>query len=254
MKNKEELDKETGIKKFDICLMNPPFSITLHLKFLENCIKYCDNVVNISPGGFIFDIGIYNTLKNKTKNILPHLYEYEMLDNRTSSDLFSAGIMSYLHIGIYKHDYTDGKADIDKEQNKIYEKIRYTFKRNLRNNFIRKDKLSKYGLRIYLYHYDATQEAYKNIICFEGKAVNGIDFKSKQEQQNFIDSLKTWPYIFMNKLGDVNPAHLPWLEDYRRKYTDDDMYKIFKITDEEKYFIKKFLENDRRSFGKEDRS
>ena len=49
----------------------------------------------------------------------------------------------------------------------------------------------------------------------------------------------------MNKLGDVNPAHLPWLEDYRRKYTDDDMYKIFKITDEEKYFIKKFLENDR---------
>ena len=153
--------------------------------------------------------------------------------------------MSNLHIGIYKHDYIDGKADIDEEQNKIYEKIRYTFKRNLRNNFIRKDKLSKYGLIIYLWHYDATQEAYKNIICFEGKAVNGIDFKSKQEQQNFIDSLKTWPYIFMNKLGDVNPAHLPWLEDYTRKYTDDDMYKMFKITDEEKYFIKKFLENDR---------
>ena len=49
----------------------------------------------------------------------------------------------------------------------------------------------------------------------------------------------------MNKLEDVNPAHLPWLEDYKIKYTDDDMYKIFKITDEEKYFIKKFLENDR---------
>ena len=244
MKNKEELEKKTGVKKFDICLMNPPYAGTLHLKFLENCIKYCDTVVNISPGGFIFDIGIYNNLKNKTKSILPHLYEYEMLDNRTSSYLFSAGIMSNLHIGIYKHDYTYGKADIDEEQNKIYEKIRYTFKRNLRNNFIRKDKLSKYGLRIYRYHYDATQKAYKNIICFEGKAVDGIDFKSKQEQQNFIDSLKTWPYIFMNKLGDVNPAHLPWLEDYNIKYTDDDMYKIFKITDEEKDFIKTFLKND----------
>lgn len=251
MKNKEELEKKTSVKHFSVCVMNPPYSDTLHLKFLENCIKYCDTVVNISPGGFIFDIGRYNNLKNKTKNILPHLYEYERLDNRTSNVLFSAFIMGDLHIGIYKHDYTDGKADIDEEQNKIYEKIRYTFKRNLRNNFIRKDKLSKYGLRIYLYHYDATQEAYKNIICFEGKAVNGIDFKSKQEQQNFIDSLKTWPYIFANKLGDVNPAHLPWLEDYSRKYTDDDMYKIFKITDEEKYFIKKFLENDRRSFERE---
>ena len=246
MNNKEELEKKTGVKKFDICLMNPPYADTLHLKFLENCIKYCDTVVNISPGGFIFDIGRYNNLKNKTNNILPHLYEYERLDNRTSNDLFSTGngIMSNLHIGIYKHDYTDGKADIDEEQNKIYEKIRYTFKRNLRNNFIRKDKLSKYGLRIYLLHHDLTQEAYKNIICFEGKAVNGIDFKSKQEQQNFIDSLKTWPYIFMNKLEDVNPAHLPWLEDYSIKYTDNDMYKIFKITDEEKDFIKKFLEND----------
>ena len=247
MENKEELEKNKLVKRFSCCVMNPPYANTLHLKFLENCIKYCDTVVNISPGGFIFDIGRYNNLKNKTNNILPHLYEYERLDHRTSNDLFSTGngIMSNLHIGIYKHDYTDGKADIDEEQNKIYEKIRYTFKRNLRNNFIRKDKLSKYGLRIYLYHYDATQEAYKNIICFEGKAVNGIDFKSKQEQQNFIDSLKTWPYIFMNKLEDVNPAHLPWLEDYNIKYTDDVMYKIFKITDEEKDFIKKFLENDR---------
>ena len=246
MKNKEEL-KKTGVKRFDICLMNPPYSGTLHLKFIENCIKYCDTVINISPGGFIFDIGRYNNLKNKTKNILSHLYEYERLDHRTSNDLFSTGngIMSNLHIGIYKHNYTDGKADIDEEQNKIYEKIRYTFKRNLRNNFIRKDNLSEYGLRIFIYHYVPNQEAYKNIICFEGKAVNGIDFKSKNEQQNFIDSLKTWPYEFMNKLEDVNPAHLPWLEDYSRKYTNDYMYKIFKITDEEKDFIKKFLKNDR---------
>lgn len=230
--------------KWNYAIMNPPYSIILHLKFLENCIKYCDTVVNISPGGFIFDIGRYNNLKNKTNNILPHLYEYERLDHRTSSDLFSAGIMSDLHIGIYKHDYTNGKEDIDEKQNKIYQKIRYTFKRNLRNNFIRKDNLSEYGLRIFRCHYVPNQEAYKNIICFEGKAVDGIDFKSKNEQQNFIDSLKTWPYEFMNKLEDVNPAHLPWLEDYSRKYTNDDMYKIFKIKDEEKDFIKKFLEND----------
>ena len=49
----------------------------------------------------------------------------------------------------------------------------------------------------------------------------------------------------MNKIGDINPAHLPWLEDYNRKYTDDDMYRIFNITYEEYYFIIIFLENDR---------
>ena len=143
----EEIDNYTGvkcissidgIKRFSCCVMNPPYASTLHLKFLENCIKYCDTVVNISPGGFIFDIGRYNNLKNKTKNILQHLYEYERLDHRTSNDLFSTGngIMSNLHIGIYKHDYTDGKPDMDEEQNKIYD---YRKEKFFINNYISND-------------------------------------------------------------------------------------------------------------------
>ena len=54
MKNKEELEKKTGvkcissidgIKKFDICLMNPPYDKTLHLKFLEKVIEFTDKVI-----------------------------------------------------------------------------------------------------------------------------------------------------------------------------------------------------------------
>ena len=45
----------------------------------------------------------------------------------------------------------------------------------------------------------------------------------------------------MNKLEDVNPAHLPWLEDYSIKYTDNYMYKIFNINDKEKEYIENFI-------------
>lgn len=77
-----------------------------------------------------------------------------------------------------------------KNKTKFMKKIRYTFKRNLRNNFIRKDNLSEYGLRIFRYHYVPNQEVYKNIICFEGKAVDGIDFKSKKRTTKFYRFIK----------------------------------------------------------------
>ena len=42
-----------GIKKFDICLMNPPYSRNLHLKFLKKAIEVSDNVVSIQPANWI---------------------------------------------------------------------------------------------------------------------------------------------------------------------------------------------------------
>ena len=45
----EQLMKNTGVKKFDICLMNPPYDRGLHLKFLEKVIDICDDVVTVQP-------------------------------------------------------------------------------------------------------------------------------------------------------------------------------------------------------------
>ena len=36
-------------KKFDCCIMNPPYDKNLHLKILEKVIPVADKVVNISP-------------------------------------------------------------------------------------------------------------------------------------------------------------------------------------------------------------
>ena len=41
--------------KFDICLMNPPYYRSTHLKFLEKVIKISDNVISIQPTRWLQD-------------------------------------------------------------------------------------------------------------------------------------------------------------------------------------------------------
>ena len=49
MKNKEELEKKTGVKRFDICLMNPPYSQRhnnnpIHFQFVEKVLGIASNI------------------------------------------------------------------------------------------------------------------------------------------------------------------------------------------------------------------
>ena len=90
-------------------------------------------------------------------------------------------------------------------------------------------------------HYDKNTPYYDNIICTQGKAVEGIDFKTENEKNNFIKSIHTWVYEFMFKLEDTNPAHLPYLDDYTHEWTDEKLYELFNITEKEKNIISKFI-------------
>lgn len=45
----EEIKKVNGGRKFDVCLSNPPYSGSLHLKFLEKMIGLAEKVVSIQP-------------------------------------------------------------------------------------------------------------------------------------------------------------------------------------------------------------
>ena len=50
MKNKEELEKKTGVKRFDICLMNPPYigknpGDSIYIDFINNCFEISDKLV-----------------------------------------------------------------------------------------------------------------------------------------------------------------------------------------------------------------
>lgn len=50
----EEME-DTGKKRFDFAIMNPPYDRNLHLKFLEKVIKVADKTVNISPVRWLQD-------------------------------------------------------------------------------------------------------------------------------------------------------------------------------------------------------
>ena len=95
--------------KFDIILSNPPYVRDLHIDFIRKCINVCDTLINISPGGFINNIGMYTT-KEKSHDIIKHLKDAEFFSVEDSNKYFKLGkngIKSELHIGVYKHDYTD---------------------------------------------------------------------------------------------------------------------------------------------------
>ena len=56
--------------KFDVIIMNPPYSKNLHLDILENVIPCADKVINISPIFWLID----KFVKFKTK-VAYHRYE-----------------------------------------------------------------------------------------------------------------------------------------------------------------------------------
>lgn len=84
MKNKEELEKKTGVKHFDICLMNPPYHRgVLELKFLEKVIQITDKVVSIQPVRWLQDpIAKYNKNSNQIKyenSVSKHIEDLEIV-------------------------------------------------------------------------------------------------------------------------------------------------------------------------------
>ena len=66
------MSKENKGKKFDICLMNPPYDRSLHLDFLEKSIELCDKTVIVEPGQWLVQLkenGIYTKENSKSKKI-----------------------------------------------------------------------------------------------------------------------------------------------------------------------------------------
>ena len=115
MDNKEILEKNGG-KKFSICLMNPPYDRSLHLKFLEKVIEISDKVISIQPITWIQDIYSSenkNSNFNKIKNIGISNIEYQ----GKLTDIFKLTSHTTYDIGIITVD-KNNKIDMNDELNK----------------------------------------------------------------------------------------------------------------------------------------
>lgn len=78
--------------KFDVCVMNPPYNRSLHLKFLERAINISDSVVSIQPIRWLQDPGAKFTKSSaycKYENtISKHLENVEMIKAEDAKKYF----------------------------------------------------------------------------------------------------------------------------------------------------------------------
>lgn len=107
-----EILKKNGGRRFDICLMNPPFSLAED--FLYKTILVSNKVVTVQPMNFL----IGNRKDKKLLNLLSERY-YEVKKDQKISDTF-------VHSGAkIAADTTIHYIDINKEPKLVYNDIEY---------------------------------------------------------------------------------------------------------------------------------
>lgn len=262
-------------------IMNPPYSRNLHLKILSNVItEFPDvEVVNLSPTRWIADPTVEykkNSDYKRFENIRNHIENLEEVDGPTAEEKF--GITLTFNLGIY---HITEKGGWQRQENKLLKKMvdKVLATDNLKNHIVIDDLdgvsllvslITDSGPRYLNYAYingfnlpkekayytnkknEATNETYEEYkkraawgVCSVKSENTNIKFATREERDNFYDSYntKTLKWMFGSMITDihVNAQLLPWLGDYSKKWTDENLYKYFDLTPEEiKEIEKKF--------------
>ena len=147
MKN-EEILKENNVKRFSVILMNPPYSGSLHLKFLEKTIKIADNVVSIQPVRWLEEVvgkekkkSLYNKYE---ESISKHIKDLEIVTAENVKKQFN--ILLPVNCAIYVCDNNGGFDYKQLSSNEVIDKVVNYIKENKCN--FEFNKKEGYRLRI----------------------------------------------------------------------------------------------------------
>ena len=114
-------------KKFSVILMNPPYSGSLHLKFLEKTIKITDKVVSIQPTRWLQDtLATYKKitdLKKYKESIAEHINNLEFISADDATKYFGANFT--IMVGIY--NCSQNKSEYYKSLTFVNDGIDYSF-------------------------------------------------------------------------------------------------------------------------------
>ena len=228
---------------FDIVLMNPPYDNNLHMKFLERLITFCDVIVNISPSDRFTNINCMTSLSTK---IAKHIDNMNVISSKDCDKIFDIWSSSNLGIMLLK-----------RECDKIYQPKHYEFIDIIKK--IRKVKSIRSSINyeenpdiLYVGNVQRIQGNYGYAKSwhytlqeiFRGCPKHGIKFDTIEEQNNFVESvMNCWPYKLMYIIDDNAAviAHLPYMQDYTHKWTDEMFYQYFDVDDELRNKIELFL-------------
>ena len=250
IKNVDKLEKKTGIKKFDICLMNPPYDGNLHLKFLEKVVEVCNITINISPSDRFTNINLENKLSTKLAKYIDSL---EIISKEHANSQFGIISSSNLGIGVFKKNakgYEPKFNEVRKFIKLIRKEKSIRSSINFYNDSTRK---YKYWCGVQGDYGYAKSWHYSLEDVFKGNPGAKMGFDTKEELDNFIKTTTTtWPYKLMYIVDDSAAvvAHLPFMKDYTRYYDDEYFYKYFNITNDERKTIEDFIKKHYRPINK----
>jgi len=94
--------------KFSVCLMNPPYESTLHLKFLDKVLDLCNIVCTIQPSLWLFGGNSKSNAKNNIDNIKNIINDSNVNISVVNKQSFDANIPQELSI-IYINQISNNK-------------------------------------------------------------------------------------------------------------------------------------------------
>ena len=237
MKNKEELEKKTGVKHFSVCVMNPPYDKTLHLKFLEKVIEFTDKVISIQPCGWLLDTTAALGMKKNTSykkfedSISKHIRNLEILNADEANKSFAIG--GFESVGIY---------ECDKENYDTYKSLHWNNKiKSIFDKIILTDKgvkLSSFGNISTIHGHPGQDDEFDICTPQYGLMKKWLKDLNDEQIHNYVDNCHLYLLKYANFLTrqgqNVHPEMIRVPKDFiDRKYSDDEMYDYFDLNEEE---------------------
>ena len=274
--------------KFDCIIMVPPFHRNLPLKVLAKAIKYLKDeksvCVNLSPVRWLQDPLAKEKkstdYKRFEESVSKHLTNVEIVSTTTVCIIF--GLWIYTDLAIYccakdaacSFDYEHKLIDecLGNRKDIFYKIYDFCKKSNMSNHI----EFNLNGISVkfncisggyklvnsnhshpYINGYTEDGKSYADC-AFKKKDVDEnkqnqstVKFNSIAQAKNFIMSVQTKFYMFVNSLtkrdANVSLIAIPWMGDsinprtglkgYESAWTDEDFYQFFNITSEEQKII-----------------
>lgn len=235
---------------YDYCIMNPPYSGTTHLKFLEKTIEIANNVISIQPCGWLMDIPA--VMGFKTTNF--QKYSDSIGKHIKLLDIFSAdeinkyfGIFGFEKVGIYvldnnDHDiYLNAYLKDNRKSISIFNKvIKPTFEGKYKNIG---DYIKISGIHGHPGAKDEFDIVTPKYDLIKDKRPENM---SESEFINWHNSCNTKFMKYCNLLTrqgqNLKLGLIPLMNDYSEPWDDKRFYKFFNLSNEEISLIEKTME------------
>ena len=239
-------------------IMNPPYNKNLHLKILQEAMKYSDDIVNLSPIRWLQDpLAEYkkNSDWKRFSDIRKYIESLDVVIAAEARKLFSSG--QYENLGIYYLTENGGldilpkpfisqglfdKVNLPTYQGK-YKSLYDVFKEgycDFSRPFV-KFSILQWGLNNKSWYNIMSQHrelAFTDkVVRRKGTTLVTVNFDTEEEAENFFAYCQTKFVKACNGNVKTNirwPGYaIPYMPTYKHEWTDAELYEYFCLTDDE---------------------